>query len=163
MSYVSLKRHSTLSLSRVTAENRDSYFRSFREAEHPMNHGELTPFVMNILECVGMAQNELDFELVRKREQYLAALGRLQEFRGLHDLSDKETDVVYLLTLLKLFAAFPESTLTELADHMELSTQQARVHIKRLEGKGVIATTNRRPLRFVLSETAALELDVPNA
>lgn len=50
----------TLSLSRVIAANRDAYYRSFKEAEHPLNHGELTHFVMNMLENVRIAQNDLD-------------------------------------------------------------------------------------------------------
>ena len=150
----------SLSLSRVLAENRGAYYKSFREAEHPLNHGELTLFVMNILENVSVAQDELDEELARKMEQHQGALDRLQEFQDSHGLSDKETQAVYFLTLMQLFAAFPDSTLTELADHMELSTQQARVHAKRLESKGVIVATNKRPLRFVLSDEAISQLGV---
>jgi Fic family protein len=150
----------SLSLSRVLAENRGAYYKSFSETEHPLNHGELTSFVMNILESVSMAQNDLDVELARKREQYQDAIDKLQAFQGSHDLNDKETEAVYFLTLLQLFAAFPDSTLAELADHMELSTQQTRVHTRRLEEKGVILTTSKRPLRFVLSDGAISELDV---
>ncbi len=43
----------SLSLSRVLAENRSGYYyRAFRDAEHAMNHGELTPFVISMLENV---------------------------------------------------------------------------------------------------------------
>jgi len=150
----------SLSLSRVLAENRDAYYRSFRETEHPLNHGELTLFVMNILESVSVAQNELDAELERRSEQCQDALDKLKEFQDSHGLNDKEMEVVYFLTLLHLFAAFPDSTLAELADHMELSTQQTRVHTKRLETKDLIATTSKRPLRFVLSDGTISELEI---
>lgn len=48
----SLSTLTALSLSRVIAENRSPYYKAFREAEHPLNHGELTPFVIMLLQYV---------------------------------------------------------------------------------------------------------------
>lgn len=148
----------SLSLSRVIAANRDAYYRSFREVEHPLNHGELTHFVMNMLENVRAAQNDLDASLSEKKElldQIGVDLPRFGEARG---LSEKELGIVYMLAQLDLFAAFPEAPQQEVADYIRLSKQQSRVYTKSLEDKGVIVAASKRPLRFKLSEPTALEL-----
>ncbi len=148
----------SLSLSRVIAENRDTYYRSFRDAEHELNHGELTQFVMNILELVRLAQGELDERMTRKAQLLSAMEKDLGRFKAMHKLGDKEVEVVYLLAQLKLFATFPEASQEEVADYIKLSKQQSRVYTKALEEKGIIRAVSKRPLRFALSNLAAREL-----
>ncbi len=149
-----------LSLSRVISENRDTYYRSFREAEHPLNHGELTFFVINMMEMVERAQLELDEEMTRKGQLLNAVKGHLATFTSIHELESKEIEVVYMLAQFKLFAAFPEALQEEIADYIGLSKQQSRVYTKRLEDKGIIKTASKRPLRFELSDPAARELGI---
>lgn len=156
----SLSTMTTLSLSRVIAENRSAYYRSFREAEHPLNHGELTLFVMNLLKNVRTAQEDLDLGLSEKTSLLDEAIERLDRFQTTHDLSDKEADIVYMLAQLYLFAAFPEATQDEVADFIRLGTQRSRAYAKRLEEKGIIITPSRRPLKFALSDSAARELGI---
>lgn len=148
----------TLSLSRVIAANRDAYYRAFREAEHPLNHGELTHFVMNMLENVKVAQNDLDVSLSEKKELLDQTSENLPLFGEARNLSEKEQAIVYMLAQLDLFAAFPEVPLQEIADYILLSKQQARVYAKSLEEKGIIVAASRRPLRFKLTEPAAIDL-----
>lgn len=150
----------TLSLSRVLAQNRAAYYRSFREAEHTLNHGELTHFVVNILENVRLAQGELDETLTRKRDGLDVVMAALEGFQGRHGLSRKEVDIVLLLAQLSLFAAFPEATQEEVAQHVGLSVQQSRTYTKRLQEAGIIRAVSRRPLRFVLADGAATELSL---
>ena len=100
----------SLSLSRVIAENRSAYYRSFREAEHPLNHGELTLFVMNMLETIGIAQEELEEGIAVKKSLLNDLEDSLGAFATSHGLSEKETDVVYMLSQLDLFGSFPEAT-----------------------------------------------------
>jgi hypothetical protein len=131
--------------------------------EHPLNHGELTSFVINILKIINEAQGRFDVELVRKMERYQNAVERFEAFQGMHDLSDREMDIVTFLIIMRLFAAFPDSTLDELADHMILSTQQVWTYTKRLESMGLIATTRKNPLTFVLSEETIGALGISKA
>jgi len=58
----------SLSLSRIIFENKDVYYRAFKRAEHPLMHGELTFFVISMLELVRQAQDELD-SILRKRNR----------------------------------------------------------------------------------------------
>lgn len=149
-----------LSLSRVIAENRDRYYRSFRETEHPLNHGELTFFVLFMLELVGLAQGELDEEMTQKRKLLDTVEDNLGAFKSAHGLGDKEIEAVYMLAQLKLFATFPEAPQEEIAHYVKLSRQQTRVYTKRLEEKGMIEAVSKRPLRFELSDSAAHELGI---
>ena len=149
-----------LSLSRVIAENRDRYYRSFRETEHPLNHGELTFFVLFMLELVGLAQGELDEEMTQKRKLLDTVEDNLGAFKSAHGLGDKEIEAVYMLAQLKLFATFPEAPQEEIAHYVKLSRQQTRVYTKRLEEKGMIEAVSKRPLRFELSGSAAHELGI---
>ena len=148
----------SLSLSRVIAANRDAYYRSFREAEHPLNHGELTHFVMNMLENVRAAQDDLDMSLSEKKEMLDHMSESMPHFGKVKGLSEKELSIVYMLAQLDLFAAFPEAPQQEVADYVRLSKQQSRVYTRSLEEKGVIVAASRRPLRFKLTESAAREL-----
>lgn len=147
-----------LSLSRVIAENRNAYYRSFREAEHPLNHGELTLFVMNTLETIGIAQEELEEGVAVKKGLLNDLEDSLSAFATSHGLSKKETEVVYMLAQLDLFGRFPEATWDEVARHLGLGRQQTQDYMSRLEGKGLVVRPSKRPLKFALSESAAAEL-----
>ena len=52
----SLSKPTVLSLSRVILEHRDQYYKAFRSVENPMNKGELTFFVMEMMSLVRKAQ-----------------------------------------------------------------------------------------------------------
>lgn len=150
----------SLSLSRFIAENRGSYYRSFKEVEHKLNHGELTLFVMGVLEYVSKAQDVIDSDLQEKRLQLDEALARLDGLAASDGLARKETEALDQLVQLELFAAFPEASVAEVAEHLKLSTQQARRHLKRLEERGLVYAISQRPLRFCLTYGAKQHLDL---
>ncbi|MCH3967624.1 MAG: Fic family protein [Atopobiaceae bacterium] len=143
-----------LSVSRVIAENRDAYYKSFRLVEDPLDHGELTFFVMNILEDVRMAQSEIVEDLEEKVNRLDDVLERLEALSEGEGLAKSEKDAIFMLVQLDLFATFPEASTSEVASHLGLGTQQTRKHLKALEGRGLIRTISKRPLRFILTDTA---------
>lgn len=151
----------SLSLSRVIAENRGAYYKSFRDVEQRLNHGELTFFVMNILNNVQVAQNEVILSLSEKIEQLDALNERLEALESSEGLRHAETNAIYMLAQLQLFASFPDAALGELAAHLNLGRQQARKHLKGLEDRGYVSILSRRPLRFAMSDRlcAILGLD----
>lgn len=152
----------SLSLSRVIAEHRDPYYRSFKEVETKLNHGELTFFVMNILDDVQIAQHEILDDLERRRSNLNDVRDRVVAIETSSGLSEKETDALYMLAQLELFAAFPGASLQDLSEHTGVSAQQARKYTLKLEDMGLIETTKRRPLVFNLSDVArdSLGIDV---
>lgn len=142
----------TLSLSRVIAERRDAYYKAFKETEHKLNHGELTHFVLNMLENVWEAQSELSAELQSRREQLTNAELKLDELRSELSLNDKESGVLYLLAQLTLFGAFPDATLAEIADYSGVKSQQARNYTKGLEEAGLIESERSKEIHFSLTD-----------
>jgi len=151
----------TLSWSRAIAQNRNAYYRSFRDAEHPLNHGELTFFVMNLLDLIQLAQAELDEKMVQKQGLLGEAKNKLDGFVISHGLGEKDAGIVYMLAQLRLFAAFPEASQEEIADYIGLGKQRTRDYTKRLQEKGILEAVSRRPLRLMLSDAAAAELGLP--
>lgn len=148
----------SLSLSRVLAENRASYYRSFKKAEHPKNYAELTSFVINVLESVHVAQAGLDVALQTSHDLLREAESRLDSVRESEGLSEKEVGVLYLLAQIALFAAFPEATLAEVASYSRVGTQQARKYTKALVERGLVDMKRSRELRFALSEGTRMRL-----
>lgn len=141
----------SLSLSRLIAENRDAYYRSFRVAEDKLNHGELTFFVMNILEDVRVAQSQLVVSLSEKEDQLDEVTLRLGGFSAQFDLSEKDKEIIYMLVQLDLFAPFPGAGLPEVSRHLGMSDQQTRKYLKRLQDLELVQTSSKRPLRFLLT------------
>ena len=150
----------SLSLSRVLAEHRGAYYTAFREAEHPMNHGELTSFVITVMKCVGEAQDELDYGLEGKRDACENLMGHLDGSVSGATLEGKDADIIKTLALLHLFAPFPATPLADIADEIGLGTQQTRARLRRLEAAGLVERCSKRPLRFCLTDRVADELGV---
>lgn len=149
-----------LSLSRMIAADRTAYYASFKLAESKLNHGELTFFVMSMLETIRAAQDDLIGELDAKRAQLETAdecLGALEEERG---LGRHEAGMLFMLAQHGLFAAFPSVALAEVAGYLGLHKQQTRKYARRLEEAGLIEATNTRPVRFMLTSAARKALGI---
>ena len=150
----------SLSMSRSIAESRDSYYRSFRDVENKMNHGELTLFVMNILENVSMAQDQLDAGLTQKRMQLDMAQMKIATLVDSAGISDNEVQIIYQLVQLDLFGSYPEASVKEISQHISLSTQQTRRYLKKLEGDGFVTKISKRPLLYILTDNARTYLEL---
>jgi Fic family protein len=140
-----------LSLSREIAENRAPYYKAFQEAEHPMNHGELTPFVLQMLQYVSAAQDRVIDNLVDKSlllEKSETALAAAEKTLG---LSKGEHNLLYLLVQHDLFAAFPDVRLDDVDGYMSMGRQSVRKYLGLLVERGLASQVGGRPLRFELS------------
>lgn len=147
----------SLSLSRVIFENKDAYYRSFKRAEHPLMHGELTFFVLEMLGFVRQAQEELVTGLNDKKARLDAACDQLEQFKSEMGLSDREGQLLYLLVQVHLFASPAEVGIQDMSNYLQCSIATARKCSRDLEARGLLMTISKRPLRFVLSPKA-LEL-----
>ena len=142
-----------LSLSRVIAERRGAYYKSFEEVEHKLNHGELTGFVIIMLENVWQAQSELAVELETRRDELHKAESKLQDLKSHLGLSEKQGEVLHLLIQLSLFGAFPDTTLSEIAEFSKVKSQQARKYTKPLLKAELVEMTRSREAHFQLSDS----------
>lgn len=150
----------SLSLSRSIAENKAHYYASFREAEDPLNHGELTFFVMDMLETIQSAQTELVGRLDDSRMLLDRATHKLDLLSREQELCEHEEALLYMLVQISLFATFSTASLAECADYLRLGTQQTRRYVSRLENRGLVTLAGKRPLKIGLSRTARDELGV---
>ncbi len=141
----------SLSLSRIIFENKDAYYRAFKRAEHPLMHGELTFFVISMLELVRQAQEELDSSLREKKSQLESAANRLDSAQRDLGICDQERSLLYLFSQVHLFTSVPSVRLAELADCLECSAGTARKYSRLLEEKNLIEPVTKSPLRFVLT------------
>ncbi len=137
-----------LSLSRAIAENKAPYYRAFKDAENPLNHGELTHFVIRLMEYISDAQDGLISDVTEKAAQ----IEKVRQVIGGLDMDERSHSTLFMLAQLELFAAFPDANLGEIASYLEVSAQTARSCIKKLEDEGYIKAITKRPLRFVLGE-----------
>lgn len=144
-----------LSLSRATAENRDVYYKAFKTAEDPLNRGELTFFVYNILKLVRLAQTSVIDGIERSKTSFEAASERMKDLIARFDLlSEKEAYIVFALAQFELFGMFGAASLDELAQSIGLGKQMTRKHISALESKGIVRKTAHRPATFALTGEA---------
>ena len=149
-----------LSLSREIAENRRPYYKAFREVEHPLNHGELTPFVLTLLQYADTAQQHILGDLEVKTSQFEVArrnLGRLTAEEG---LTDKQRELLFMLAQFRLFGAFPDAPLESIEKHLGLKRAMTRRHAGTLEEKGLIKKVGSRPLTFALTEKGEAGLGI---
>ncbi len=152
-----------LSVSRSIAESRNSYYRAFREVEDPLNHGELTPFVLAMLEYVDAAQQRVLSDLEARQGQLEVTIAAIDELAKSAALPDKERDTLFMLAQYALFGAFPDVPLRDVASYLNLKESMARRHTRRLEGKDLVKTVSARPLRFVLTDRAKGLLKIPDS
>ena len=149
-----------LSLSRSIAENRNLYYQAFSSAEDPMNRGELTFFVIDMLELVRRSQLRIISDIEESQRNLDAAADRMDDVSRAHDLSSKEATAVFALVQYELFGMYGFAYLDDLAQCMRLKNQMARKHLASLEGKGLVRTPSKRPLKFALSDKAKEELGI---
>lgn len=157
-----LSKPTVLSLSRAIAENRDAYYRAFKTVENPLNRGELTFFVLKMLELVRHAQDNTLTRLVKNQIN----LGTLREMMGTlpeaHALKKQEEDIVFMLMQYEAFGFMGDAPLDDIAQHLGISPQMARKHVRRLEDKGVLVKCKpRKPLTFGLSDAFKEECGFP--
>ena len=156
----SLSTLTALSLSRVIAENRSPYYKAFREAEHPLNHGELTPFVIMLLQYVDVAQKRILSDLEVRGSQFQIVKSRLERLSKRESVPDKQRDLLFMLAQFDLFGAFPDVPIEAMEEYLGLRREMTRKHVKALEGRGLAKKVSARPLRFALAEKGRVELGI---
>jgi len=120
-----------------------------------LNHAELTFFVIQMLEFIRMAQDDEIEELENKRSQLSTAqesFGVMQEKP--HALSAKEIETLNIAIQYYLFMGVSEISFSEIFRNLNVGTQTTRKYTLKLEEKGFLKTTSRKPLKFALTQKA---------
>ncbi|WP_080792512.1 Fic family protein [Corynebacterium pacaense] len=154
-----------LSLSRTIQEEKTTYYKSFSEVEHPLNRGDGTPFLTSFLPLIIQAQEATYLDLRQRQEALHALSKRISELSsGVHSASEQQLyKALYLLGQAHLFGFDHTMLLRDVSTHMECTEATARRHLGELESRGLIGTTSKRPLRFILSTAGLKHLGIDNA
>ena len=142
----------SLSLSKVLAEHRDAYYRSFREVEKPQNKGELTFFVMNVLEDINEAQHRVIEELDRSRSLLTEAQIILFDPIHVKELTKRGSRVLLALFQLELFGGQDRILWSDIASYLQASKPAVRKTLSFLEEGGYVRKMSLRPLSFGLTD-----------
>jgi len=150
-----------LSLSAIIADNKAKYYRAFSDAESQMNYGEMTFFVIQIMEFIRLAQDALIEDLEKK----IVLLSLVEESLESLDnqpyaLTAGEKDVIYIVAQYHLFNIFSEISLSDINENSKYATQAIRKRTISLEQKGLLRTISRKPLVFELTENALAVLQL---
>ncbi|HEY9312001.1 Fic family protein [Williamsia sp.] len=168
--------YASLALSATVADNKDRYYRAFTDAENSLNRGDLTPYLIDMLEIIAEAQHRLLLDLADRREKIDAVGARLrvlvedEQFPlsvGLDRESVPPVDpddigaILYTLGQAYYFDANRAVKSNTLADAVGRSSQFVRPRLQRLDDAGIIEKVTKKPLRFRLTPrgVSLLELD----
>jgi Fic family protein len=149
----------TLSLSRTIAENKSRYYKSFRLAESPLNHGELTFFVIDMLQNIQEAQVEIVDRLGVSAQRLKRSSELLEALASDLELGERERELLSMLLQVALYGAFATTTIEECSNFLRLGRQQTRKYLLKLEERGLVTAERHRPLLFRLSDDAASKLE----
>lgn len=143
-----------LALSATIADSKDRYYRAFVEAEQSLNRGEITPFIIAMLELVAEAENRLLLDLRDRRKSLDDLWSRLQELAAAGSIADDEAvQLLYVLGQVWLFGD-RRALLQELVDHSQRSKAVVRKRLAVLVDDDLVLEVTKKPLRFELSPAA---------
>ena len=136
-----------MSVSHQFSIQRSKYYKAFAEAENPLNRGEGTFFLLNMLEILTDAQEQLDESLSEK----LASLTSLRENAMREKFPEYQGQIMFILGQAKLFG--PDATVSarELQDYLKRSWNTVREHISELQDNGLVSAVRKRPLELSLT------------
>ena len=142
----------SLSLSRVIAENKNAYYKAFDTVEDPLNHGEATMFVLTLMGLIRQAQDSAIEQLEMKNGQLAHVDRQLRAIEGQVGLSSKAAELLFLMAQYALFDDFGEIALADAAEYLGASTQTASKYLHELAEKSLTLQVGARPLKYTLSD-----------
>ncbi|MGP5929740.1 Fic family protein [Corynebacterium glyciniphilum] len=145
-----------LSLSATIADNKDRYYTAFQNAENPMNRGDATTFVSELLDIIAEAQGRLCTDLELRTAQMARMFERITELDTdeKSPLAGTPKDTLTVLSIIgqaSLFGERGEVDLDAIASSTGKSKQYVRPKTVDLVNRCLVEQTSGRPLRFRLT------------
>lgn len=152
-----------LTLSRVLNQERRKYYQGFTDVQDPLNRGDGTPFALMVLSALAEAQQQLIGDLEQNAHllnELTSVITRLREEEDA--LPEVHQQILFMLGQIELFGLDGGTKTEDIAHFISRSTKQARRYLSELESEGLIATTSKSPLRFVLAPEGRRILELPD-
>lgn len=142
-----------ISLSAEVMRQKDKYYKAFKQLEDPMNKGEATFFVTDLLVILASAQERLEESLLEKWKSLQQLMGRIEALSSKEDaqFSEYQLGIFLLLGQVALFGPRSGVKLENVAEFLDKSKQTARRELASLVDAGYLEELSRKPLVFALS------------
>lgn len=143
-----------LSLSYSIFGDKNKYSNLFKETSSPRNKGELTFFVLGMLDFILNGQESIIEMLKDKRLQLDYAKDYLKKLKKEKNLDEIEADALYIYMQNYIFAKQNPLTDEELLRYIEgvKSVRTLRKYLSNLTDLGLITTVSKKPLIRVVSD-----------
>lgn len=138
---------SILSFSHEIQRRKPQYYSAFTQAQHPLNKGELSFFVYELLDILHNGQLSALADLKSKKESLQLYREYVQRFEPV------ARGLIFATAQVSLFTQGEGASLDELVEACDqgLSKATLRKHTLKLVSEGVLLQSSLRPLRFVIS------------
>lgn len=145
-----------LSLSASVADNKERYYKAFQNAEHPLNKGDVTVFVAELLSIIAEALGRLRSDLQLRKTQLARMFDRINELKSsekspLVDAPGGTLSILSIIGQASLFGERGEVDLETIAKSADKGKQYARQRTIVLVDSGLVEETSGKPLRFRLT------------
>lgn len=145
-----LSHPSALSLSHQFSFQRKRYYSAFQKTEEPLNRGEGTFFLEDMLEILHEAQLDILTSLLEKRSLLESVHRRLSNEK----LSNYSHGILYSLAQVTLFGSEETLTLSEIVSVSPYSWNTLRKEAELLVKKQLLIPVSKRPLTYALAPAA---------
>lgn len=152
-SYLSryLERYSAITFSYAINKNKSKYYKALEEIPSPLNKGEMTFYLIDMLEFLSSGQEGIIEDL----ELNLSKLERINEFfkGNKWEGRQEESQLLRMMTNLNVFVSdevdFPVSMLKEISEKSRYKINQI---MNNLEKEGYVQLTSQRPKTYKVSD-----------
>ena len=152
-SYLSryLERYSAITFSYAVNKNKSKYYKALEEIPTPLNRGEMTFYLLDMLELLSLGQEGIIEDL----ELNLSKLERINEFfrNNKWDGRREESNLLRIMTSLNVFVndeyVFPVTELMEISNNSRYIVNQI---MSKLEEDGYVIVVSQRPKTYKVSD-----------
>lgn len=146
-----LDKYSAITFSYAINQNKEKYYKALEEIPSPFNQGEMTFYLITMLELLSSGQEQLIEDL----EMNFAKMTRIQQFFNSNNWAERKEEaellqkMVYLSVFVDDERTFPVTQLMSLTDKTRYKVNQI---MTKLEDANYVKLTKQRPKQYKLTD-----------
>ena len=152
-----LEKYSAITFSYAVNKNKNKYYKALEEIPHPLNRGEITFYLMDMLELLAEGQQGIIEDL----EVNLFKLQKIQEFIAANQsvTSNEMKRVFYILLTINVFVSDTVHLgVRDLMSITNLSRYKLKPILEQLMQLGYIEEVNKNPLQYKVVDECLEEI-----
>lgn len=147
-----LERYSAITFSYAVNKNKSKYYKVLEEVPSPLNKGEMTFYLIDMLEILSFGQEEIIEDL----ELNLAKIERINEFFDDYETWNRRRDERLILNIMTIHNVFLSDengfSLSEIIGITGKSRYKINTMMDKLEKEGYILAIGQRPKTYRVSD-----------